>query len=155
MNTKKHASEFICVFVPVFKRVFTGQKISGLLFKISGSDFKIRATNFFLAPMRGLCTENQFSLFSLRNRHFPVQVLWLGICCYVCFCTVCFLLPRGVRRWGIKPQTVIRELSSNVKCGLFAKLRTSAVICLCVRLRRSPLRLQPGVKLSAGNKHAI
>ncbi len=53
MNTKKHVSEFICVFAPVFKRVFTGQKISGLLFKISGSDFKIRATNFFFAPMRG------------------------------------------------------------------------------------------------------
>ncbi len=63
MNTKKHVSEFICVFAPVFKRVFTGQKISGLLFKISGSDFKIRATNFFFAPMRVKSTENQFSFF--------------------------------------------------------------------------------------------
>ena len=74
MNTKKHVSEFICVFAPVFKRVFTGQKISGLLFKISGSDFKIRATNFFFAPMRVKSTENQFSFFEAENARFAVQV---------------------------------------------------------------------------------
>ena len=49
---------FVCIFTPVFERVFRGRKISGLLFKISGSDFKIRATNFFLAPMRNSCVEN-------------------------------------------------------------------------------------------------
>ena len=31
-------------------RVSGGRKISGLLFKISGSDFEIRATNFLFAP---------------------------------------------------------------------------------------------------------
>ena len=62
-------------------------------------------------------------------------------------------LPRA-RLWD-KPKTVIRKLSSNVECGSFANLRTSAVICLCVRLRRSPLRIQPGAKLSARHKHAI
>ena len=56
---------------------------------------------------------------------------------------------------NINPKTVIRELSSNVECEPFANLRTSAVICLCARLRRSPLRLQPGGKLSAGHKHAV
>ena len=45
----------------------------------------------------------------------------------------------------VKLKTAIRELSSNVKCGPFANLRTSAVICHPSRLRRSPLRLQPGV----------
>ena len=45
-------------------RVFKGAEISGLNFKISGSDFEIRATNFFLAPTWGLRTENQFSLFT-------------------------------------------------------------------------------------------
>ena len=45
----------------------------------------------------------------------------------------------------VKPKTAIRELSSNVKCGPFANLRTSAVICHPSRLRRSPLCLQPGV----------
>ena len=51
-------------------RVFTGQKISGLLFKISGSDFEIRATNFLFAPMRGKYTENQFSIFYGQNSPF-------------------------------------------------------------------------------------
>ena len=52
-----------------------GQKISGLLFKISGSDFKIRATNFFLAPMWGKRTENQFSFFPPKNARFTTRVL--------------------------------------------------------------------------------
>ena len=52
-------------------RVFKGQKISGLLFKISGSDFKIRATNFFFAPMRGKRSENQFSIFRTKKLLFP------------------------------------------------------------------------------------
>ena len=43
-------------------RVFREQKISGLLFKISGSDFEIRATNFFLSPMWGKRYENQFPI---------------------------------------------------------------------------------------------
>ena len=131
---------FVRVFRAVFKGVSVGRKICLTYFELCQTYFKIHRTYFFFAPMRGLRTENQFSLFPPRNRHFPVQVLWLGICCYVCFCTVCFLLPRGVRRWGIKTQTVIRELSSNVKCGLFANLRTSAVICFSARLCCSPLR---------------
>ena len=52
-------------------RVFKGQKISGLLFKISGSGFKIRATNFFFAPMRGKRSENQFSIFRTKKLLFP------------------------------------------------------------------------------------
>jgi hypothetical protein len=67
---KNRAAEFVCIFGTVFKRVSGGQKISALNFKISGSDFEIRATNFFLAPTRGLSAENQFSLFTPRNRHF-------------------------------------------------------------------------------------
>ena len=35
----------------------------------------------------------------------------------------------------IKPKTVIRKLSSNVECGFFANLRTSAVICLFAWLK--------------------
>ena len=38
-------------------------KICALDFKISGSDFEIRATNFFFAPMWVKHAENQFSLF--------------------------------------------------------------------------------------------
>ena len=56
-------SENVRIFQAVFKRVFRGQKNSGLLFEISGSDFKIRATNFFFAPMWGKRVENQFSFF--------------------------------------------------------------------------------------------
>ena len=56
-------SENVRIFQAVFKRVFRGQKNSGLLFEISGSDFKIRATNFFFAPMWGERAENQFSFF--------------------------------------------------------------------------------------------
>ena len=55
-------------------RVFTGQKISGLLFKISGSDFEIRATNFFFAPMWGKRIENQFSFFRPQECRFSVPV---------------------------------------------------------------------------------
>ena len=55
-------------------RVFRGQKISGLLFKISGSDFKIRATNFFFAPMQGKHTENQFSFSRPQECRFSVPV---------------------------------------------------------------------------------
>ena len=62
-------------------RVFKGQKISGLLFKISGSDFEIRATNFFLAPMWGKRAENQFSLFGHKNARFSTPV---------------FMVPRGL-----------------------------------------------------------
>ena len=56
-------SENVRIFQAVFKRVFRGQKNSGLLFEISGSGFKIRATNFFFAPMWGERAENQFSFF--------------------------------------------------------------------------------------------
>ena len=51
-----------------FRAVFRGAEISGLNFKISGSDFEIRATNFFLAPMWCLRVENQFSIFSPPKR---------------------------------------------------------------------------------------
>ena len=62
-------------FAPVSGRVFRGQKINGLLFKISGSDFKIRATNFFFSPMWGKRSENQFSIFRTLNARFGAQVL--------------------------------------------------------------------------------
>ena len=65
---------FVCVFRVFFERVFRGRKINGLLFKISGSDFKIRATNFFFAPMRGLRSENQFSIFGHGKRRFQTSV---------------------------------------------------------------------------------
>ena len=55
-------------------RVFRGQKINGLLFKISGSDFEIRATNFFFAPMWGKRSENQFSIFCTENARFCGRV---------------------------------------------------------------------------------
>ena len=42
---------FVRIFSTIFSLVFMGQKISGLLFKISGSDFEIRTTNFFFSPM--------------------------------------------------------------------------------------------------------
>ena len=65
---------FVRVFGVVLKRVFRGKKISGLLFKISGSDFEIRATNFFFAPMWNKRTENQFSIFPPGNSLFCGQV---------------------------------------------------------------------------------
>ena len=56
-------SELVFIFASVFERVFREQKICALYFKISGSDFKIRATNFFIAPRWVKHAENQFSLF--------------------------------------------------------------------------------------------
>ena len=73
--TQKRRAFFVRVFRDVLKRVFRGQKISGLLFKISGSDFKIRATNFLFAHMLDKCTENQFSFFLPRNVRFSTPVL--------------------------------------------------------------------------------
>ena len=65
---------FVRIFRACFNAVFTGQKINGLLFKISGSDFEIRATNFFLSPMWGKRTENQFSIFCTENARFCGRV---------------------------------------------------------------------------------
>ena len=48
---KMRMAVFVGIFSTIFSLVFMGQKISGLLFKISGSDFEIRAINFFFAPM--------------------------------------------------------------------------------------------------------
>ena len=73
--TQKRSAFFVRVFREVLKRVFRGQKISGLLFKISGSDFKIRATNFLFAHMLDKCTENQFSIFAFKNARFTTPVL--------------------------------------------------------------------------------
>ena len=70
----KTQSEFVRLFRTIFKRVFRGQKINGLLFKISGSDFKIRATNFFFTPVWVLITENQFSIFRTKIRRFTPPV---------------------------------------------------------------------------------
>ena len=53
---------FVRIFGACFNVVFRGWKISGLLFKISGSDFEIRATNFFFSPKWGKHTENQFPI---------------------------------------------------------------------------------------------
>ena len=55
--------------------VFRGAEISGLNFKINGSDFKIRATNFFLTPMWCLRVENQFSILATKKCRFSVPVL--------------------------------------------------------------------------------
>ena len=76
---RKGRSVFVRILVVVFKRVFMGQKISGLLFKISGSDFEIRATNFFIAPGRGKRAENQFSFFGRGKRRFRAPVLHSGV----------------------------------------------------------------------------
>ena len=57
------------------ERVSRVQKISGLLFKISGSDFEIRATNFFFTPMWDKRTENQFSIFRTKNARFRTPFL--------------------------------------------------------------------------------
>ena len=43
--------------------------------EISGSDFKIRATNFFLTPMWCLRVENQFSILATKKCRFSVPVL--------------------------------------------------------------------------------
>ncbi len=48
---KMRMAVFVRIFSTIFSLVFMGQKISGLLFKISGSDFEIRTTNFFFSPM--------------------------------------------------------------------------------------------------------
>ena len=42
---------FVRILSTIFTLIFMWQKNSGLLFKISGSDFEIRATNFFFAPI--------------------------------------------------------------------------------------------------------
>ena len=73
--TQKRSAFFVRVFRDVLKRVFRGQKISGLLFKISGSDFEIRATSFLFAPMLDKCTENQFPIFAFKNARFTTPVL--------------------------------------------------------------------------------
>ena len=67
-------SEFVCVFAPVFKRVFRGQKIGLRYFKIQGTYFEICALYFFFSPMWGKHTENQFSIFPLKKGRFPTLV---------------------------------------------------------------------------------
>ena len=75
-----------------------GQKISGLLFKISGSDFKIRATNFFIAPGRGKRAENQFSFFGCGKRRFRAPVLHSGVAFFLedFFAARCAVPAKGV-----------------------------------------------------------
>ena len=41
---------FACAVFCFFRGIGAKKKISGLLFKISGSDFEIRATNFLPPP---------------------------------------------------------------------------------------------------------
>ena len=67
-------SEFVCVFAPVFKRVFRGQKIGLRYFKIQGTNFKICALYFFFSPMWVLRAENQFPIFSTKKGLFPGPV---------------------------------------------------------------------------------
>ena len=69
-NKTNAMSEYVCIFRAFRKRVSGRWKISGLLFKISGSDFEIRATNFFFAPMQVKIAENQFSIFGHEKRQF-------------------------------------------------------------------------------------
>ena len=71
---RERCLRFVRIFGACFNVVFRGQKISGLLFKISGSDFKIRATNFFFAPTWGKCAENQFSFFRTGKRLFKTKI---------------------------------------------------------------------------------
>ena len=51
LQQRKMVSAFVGLSRAVSGRVSGGRKISGLLFKIRGSEFEIRATNFFFAPM--------------------------------------------------------------------------------------------------------
>ena len=67
-------SEFVCVFAPVFKRVFRGQKIGLRYFKIQGTNFKICALYFFFSPMWVLRAENQFPIFSTKKGLFSGPV---------------------------------------------------------------------------------
>ena len=67
-------SEFVCVFAPVFKRVFRGQKIGLRYFKIQGTNFKICALYFFFSPTLGKRTENQFSIFRTKKGLFSGPV---------------------------------------------------------------------------------
>ena len=75
-----------------------GQKISGLLFKISGSDFEIRATNFFIAPGRGKRAENQFSFFGRGKRCFQAPVLHSGVAFFLedFFAARCAVPAKGI-----------------------------------------------------------
>jgi hypothetical protein len=45
-----------------------------LLFKINGSDFEIRAINFFLAPTWVKSNEKEFSIFPASKCLFPIPV---------------------------------------------------------------------------------
>ena len=56
-------------------------------FKISGSDFEIRATNFFIAPRWVKHAENQFSLFGTKNVCFEVFIAPSRNVCFLTFCT--------------------------------------------------------------------
>ena len=66
---------FVCIFTPVFERVFRGQKKGLRYFKIQGTYFKKQGTYFFFAPTWGLRTENQFSIFRTGKRRFSTPVL--------------------------------------------------------------------------------
>ena len=123
-------SDILCRFSkPVWQaglsRVWSKEKKQGTYFKIGQTYFKILGTNFSLYNFWNFSRDN-----SIGYKTFLFSVTF-------------------------NPQTVIRELSINVECSPFANLRISAVICLPARLRRSPLRLQPGGKLSVRHKHAI
>ena len=66
---------FVCIFTPVFERVFRGQKKGLRYFKIQGTYFKKQGTYFFFAPTWGLRAENQFSIFHTGKRRFSTPVL--------------------------------------------------------------------------------
>ena len=66
---------FVCIFTPVFERVFREQKKGLRYFKIQGTYFKKQGTYFFFAPTWGLRAENQFSIFRTGKRRFSTPVL--------------------------------------------------------------------------------
>ena len=65
---------FVCVFRVFFKRVFRGRKICLKYFELCQTYFKLSQRYFFFAPMRGLRSENQFSIFGHGKRRFQTSV---------------------------------------------------------------------------------
>ena len=110
---------FVCISGALFGRVFRGQKISGLLFKISGSDFKIRATNFFLSPTRVKSAENQFSFFRVSGNAFSRPYFLVF---YVCIRATPRRLRKRPRRRAICHVDAAKAAFSLIKVHIWGAI---------------------------------
>ena len=112
---RTRVSVFVCTFSLIFERVFGRQKICLRYFKIGQTYFKICALYFFLAPMWGKRTENQFSLFRPGNARFPAPFLRRTMSVLLQVCGAAYLARSNRREArGILPGREKQEFSADL-----------------------------------------